>query len=542
MAKLKGLLITIGLLLMSDMVRSAIVPEGTVLRNNQEIVINNGGEPASLDPHKVQGILEAVIIRQLFEGLVERDANGNIIPALAVEWHSEDHNKKWFITLRQDAKWSDGSLVTAHDIVYSWQRLADPKTASPYASYLDKLKVANINEIIQGKKPPAALGIKALDDFHLVLTLSSPVPYAPAMWVSHSLVPVSKKVIEKFGDNWVKVGHFVSNGAYQLSERVLNEKLVFTRNPYYWNDKQTIINKATLLSLNSESTAFARYRANEIDVSESFPLESWSKLKSELADDIKVTRTIGTYFYVFNTQKAPFNQRDIRKALSLAFDRQIITDKVLLGMGQTPTYTFTPTYIKDGNEIQDPDYAKLSQVEKNQLAIQYLEKAGFTAKQPLTFSLLYNTSDSHKKIAVAMASMWKKNTGGRVNVVLQNQEWKTFLNKLNSGEFDVARSGWQAEYNNPTALQNNFLSNSANNDAKFYSEEFDKLIAQSYWAETDEERAKIYAQAEKVLVDSFAIMPIYNNVHIRLVKPYVKGFYTTDPQDYYYIKNLYLVQ
>lgn len=528
-------------LLFSQFSFAAVVPEGTKLRAKQEIVINNGAEPTSLDPHKVEGIPEAVITRQLFEGLVVRDQKGNIQPAVAVSWESNENFTQWTFKLRETT-WSNGEPLTAEDFVYSWQRLADPKTASPYASYLEKLKLNNATEIIAAKVAPQELGIKALDAHTLQLNLSSPVPYLPAMLVSHSLVPLHKATVEKFGDDWIKVGNFVGNGAYGLAERVLNEKLVFTRNKQYWNDKETVIEKATLLSLESANADVARYRANDIDMTNnSIPVELYPKLKAELPNELHTTRTIATYYYVFNNQKAPFNDIRVRKALNLALQRDLITEKVL-GMGQTPTYTYTPNYIGGGEKIQTPDYAALSQEEKNRQAVALLKEAGFDKNNPLKFTLLYNTSENHKKVAIAVTSLWKSNTGEAVQASLQNQEWKTFLEARNHGTFDVARAGWQGEYNNPTAFQNNFLTGSSYNDAKFSSKKFDELVEKSYYAKTDAERSDVYAQAEQALLEEFPLVPVYNYVNVRLVKPYVKGFTTTDPQDYYYIRNLYLTE
>lgn len=527
-------------ILLSQFTHAAVIPAGTKLKLKQEITINNGVEPVSLDPHKVEGIPEAVIIRQLFEGLTVRDSMGNIQPGVALHWESNEDFTQWTFTLRE-ANWSNGKPLTAEDFVYAWQRLADPKTASPYASYLEKLKLKNATEIISGTKPIKSLGIKAINPHQLQLELSSPLPYLPAMLVSHSLVPIDKNTIEKWGDKWVQIGHFVGNGAYNLAERVPNEKLVFLRNHHYWNDKETVINKVTLLSLGSANADVARYRANGLDMTaNSVPIELYTKLKAELPNELYTTRVISTYYYALNNEKAPFTDIRVRKALNLALQRNVITDKVL-GMGQTPTYTYTPNYIGGGEKIMMPDYAMLSQAHRNQQAITLLKEAGFDQEHPLKFTLLYNTSENHKKVAIAATSLWKLNTNNIVQATLKNQEWKTFLSELNQGNFEVARSGWQGEYNNPTAFQSNFLTNSSYNDARFSNAEFDALIEQSYYAKTSDERSQIYAKAEALLMSQYPIVPVYNSVNIRLVKPYVKGFTTTDPQDYFYIKNFYLV-
>ena len=195
--------------------QAADVPAGVQLAQQQNIVINNGTEVASLDPHKVEGIPESNIILNLLEGLVSTDANGHVVPAAAAQWENQDF-KTWTFHLRPEAVWSDGSPVTAQDFVYSWQRLADPKTGSPYASYLQYAKIENIDDILTGKKGPQSLGIKAIDDKTLQVTLSEPVPYFISMLSHTSLKPVKRSVIEKFGEKWTLPANYVGNGAYRL--------------------------------------------------------------------------------------------------------------------------------------------------------------------------------------------------------------------------------------------------------------------------------------------------------------------------------------
>lgn len=338
---------------------SAVVPAGTVLADKQEIALNNGDEPASLDPNKVEGVPEAQVIRQLFEGLVTVDADGNDVPGVAESWQSPPDYKTWTFKLRPDAKWSNGDPVTAQDFVYSWQRLADPKTASPYSSFLTYLQLENAQDIIDGKKAPSGLGVKATDDHTLVLTLSNPVPYAADLTSHTSLSPVNKKAIEKYSDAWVKKGNLVSNGAYTLADHVINEKVVFERNKNYWNDKDTVINKATFLAIPNPTTDISRYRAGDVNLTNNaIPSEQFAKLKKEIPNELSVGRMLSTYFYEINNAKKPFNDIRVRKALNLALERELITDKVL-GQGQTPTYVFTPPYILEGEQIKQPAYSTL---------------------------------------------------------------------------------------------------------------------------------------------------------------------------------------
>lgn len=521
---------------------AAKIPEGTQLADKQEIVINNGTEPQSLDPQKSEGVPEAQISYQLFEGLVTQDAEGNIIPGVALSWESTPDFKQWTFKLRPEAKWSNGEPVTAEDFVFAYQRLVDPKTAAPYSSYMTYMKVENAQDIINGTKKPEELGVKALDAHTLQLTLTDPVPYLIGMTSHHSTLPLPKSVVEKFGDAWVKKENFVGNGAYRLTKHVINEKIEFERSPTYWNDKETAINKATFLAIPLATTDVQRYRAGEIDITNyGLPTDSFQTLKKEIPNEVFVVRTLGTYIYEINNKKAPFDNINIRKALNLALDRNIITDKVL-AQGQTPTYIFTPTYISEGADIKQPSYSEQSMEERNAQAIKLLEEAGYSKSNPLKFTLLYNTNENHKKVAIAAASMWKQNTKGLIDVKLENQEWKTYLDTRHQGNYDIARAGWSADYNQATTFLNYFLSNSSNNTAFYKSKAYDDALATSYQANDEKGRMEAYAKAEQALAQDYAIVPIYNYVNTRLVKPYVKGYSGKDPQDNIYLRNLYITK
>lgn len=521
---------------------AAKVPEGTVLAEKQEIIINNGAEPSSFDPHKSEGVPEAQVSYQLLEGLVTRDSDGNIIPGVAESWQNTPDFKLWTFNLRKDAKWSNGEPVTAHDFVFSLKRLGDPKTASPYSSYLNYLQLENAQDIIDGKKSPDELGVKALDDYTLQLTLSNSVPYLVNMMTHQTMLPVPRAVVEKFGDAWVKKENYVGNGAYKLADHVINEKIVFERNPLYWNDKETVITKATFLPIENASTDVQRYRAGDLQITNyHLPPELFPTLKKEIPNEVFVTKTLSTYFYEMNLEKAPFNDVRVRKALNLALDRRILTDKVL-GQGQTPTYVFTPPYIAEGDRIQQPEYAKLDRKERNAQAVKLLEEAGFTKANPLKFTLLYNTNESHKKIAVAVQSILKKNTLGLVDVKLENKEWKTYLDARRNGNYDVARAGWAADYNQASTFGKYFLSNSSNNTARYKNPAYDAAINAAYNEQSAEGRATAYANAEAILAQDFAIIPMYNYVNPRLVKPFVKGYEGKDPQDSIYLRNLYIIK
>ncbi|MCK6926491.1 oligopeptide ABC transporter substrate-binding protein OppA [Enterobacter roggenkampii] len=517
---------------------AADVPAGVQLAEKQTLVRNNGAEVQSLDPHKIEGVPESNVNRDLFEGLLVTDVDGHPAPGVAEKWENKDF-KVWTFHLRKDAKWSDGTPVTAEDFVYSWQRLANPTTASPYASYLQYGHIANIDDIIAGKKPITDLGVKAIDANTFEVTLSEPVPYFYKLLVHPSVSPVPKSAVEKFGEKWTQPANIVTNGAYKLKDWVVNERMVLERNPQYWDNAKTVINQVTYLPISSEVTDVNRYRSGEIDMTyNNMPIELFQKLKKEIPKEVHVDPYLCTYYYEINNQKAPFTDVRVRTALKLALDRDIIVNKVK-NQGDLPAYSYTPPYT-DGAKLTEPDWFKQTQEQRNAEAKKLLAEAGYTADKPLTFSLLYNTSDLHKKLAIAVASIWKKNLGA--NVKLENQEWKTFLDSRHQGTFDVARAGWCADYNEPTSFLNTMLSDSSNNTAHYKSPAFDKLIADTLKNTDEAQRTELYSKAEQQLDKDSAIVPVYYYVNARLVKPWVGGYTGKDPMDNIYVKNLYIIK
>ncbi|MGI3450035.1 oligopeptide ABC transporter substrate-binding protein OppA [Citrobacter freundii] len=525
-------------LIAGNVATAAVVPAGVQLAEKQTLVRNNGSEVQSLDPHKIEGVPESNINRDLFEGLLISDVDGKPSPGVAEKWENKDF-KVWTFHLRKDAKWSDGTPVTAQDFVYSWQRLANPNTASPYASYLQYGHIVNIDDIIAGKKPVTDLGVKALDDHTFEVTLSEPVPYFYKLLVHSSVSPVPKAAVEKYGEKWTQPANIVTNGAYKLKDWVVNERIVLERNTNYWDNDKTVINQVTYLPISSEVTDVNRYRSGEIDMTyNNMPIELFQKLKKEIPNEVHVDPYLCTYYYEINNQKAPFNDVRVRTALKLALDRDIIVNKVK-NQGDLPAYSFTPPYT-DGAKLVEPEWFKWSQEKRNEEAKKLLAEAGYTAEKPLTFDLLYNTSDLHKKLAIAAASIWKKNLGA--NVKLENQEWKTFLDTRHQGNYDVSRAGWCADYNEPTSFLNMVLSDSSNNTVHYKSPAFDKLIADTLKVTDEAQRSELYSKAEQQLDKDSAIVPVYYYVNARLVKPWVGGYSGKDPMDNIHVKDLYIIK
>ncbi|MCG9683227.1 ABC transporter substrate-binding protein [Vibrio sp. Isolate23] len=514
---------------------AADVPAGTKLAKKQELVRGNGTEVASIDPHKTEGVPESHVIRDLLEGLVNQDADGNTTPGVAESWETTD-NKTFTFHLRKDAKWSNGDPVTANDFVYSFKRVVDPATASPYAWYLEMTTMVNAADIIAGKKDKESLGVKALDAHTLVVELETPVPYFVKMMGHTTVKPVHQATVEKFGDKWTKPENFVGNGAFVLDNWVVNERIELKRNENYWDNEHTVLDKVSFLPIENQVAEMNRFLSGEIQITNELPIEHFKRLKKEHPEFVSVKGNLCSYYYGFNNKKAPFDDVRVRKALSYAIDRNVVANAIL-GQGQKPAYFLTPE-ITAGFNPELPQYGSLSQKQRIAEAKELLAEAGFDKSNPLSFTLLYNTSENHKKIATAIQSMWKKSLG--VNVSLENQEWKTYLDTRRQGNFDVTRAGWCGDYNEASSFLSLMQSNNSSNDPKYHSKEYDEVMAKAMAATSDAEREALYVEAEKLLARDMPIAPIYQYVTSRLVSTNVGGYPSNNAEDKIFSKDLYI--
>ncbi|WP_241585193.1 peptide ABC transporter substrate-binding protein [Rosenbergiella epipactidis] len=527
-------LLGLGTLTMAD---AAVVPAGTTLADQQQITRGNGSDPATLDPQLAESNEAFNIILDSFAGVVALDSEGKVHPELAEKWDNQD-NKVWTFHLRPGLTWSNGQPITADDLVYSWQRLADPKTASPYQSYISAVHLLNADAVMSGKLPPSALGVKAIDPQTFQVTLSQPVSWFLQAAASPSFFPVNKKVVAQFGDQWTQPANIVVSGAFKPNKWVINERFVSVRNPHYWNNKTTVINQVTYLPIAEPSATLNRYQSGEIDITDTIPTVNFAQIKKAIPEQIKQTPLLGVYEYWFNMNKPPFNDPRVRMALNLAVDKSIITDKIL-GMGQKPAWTLMPLQI-GGETYQPTEIAKWTPAQRIAQAKKLLAEAGFSAEKPLKAELLYNTSQDHLKIAIALSSMWKKNLGAQIT--MRNQEWKTLIQTQHSGDFQLIRQSWLGDYDAPPTFLNNFMTGNTQNDGKYSNAAYDKLVNAAA-AEVDPVKAKAdYQQALDILSHDVPAVPLYYYVQNILVKPWVGGvsvsrlgFYKT--QDMYIRKH-----
>lgn len=530
--RITAIMLATGLAFFTTAVSAANVPEGTVLADKQELIRNNGSEPASLDPHKVESDVEFNIISDMFDGLVAVKPDGTIEPRLAASWENKGN---WIFHLREGITWSDGTPITAQDVVWSWQRLVDPKTASPYASYLGNMNIVNAGDIAEGKKAPDTLGVKALDDKTLEITLTQPTAAFLPMLAHPSLVALDKTLVTRFAEKWTKPEHFVSSGPYTLSQWIVNERIVGKRNPRYWDDAHTVINQVTYLPISSEAADVNRYRAGEIDITSTVPINQFALLKKTMPEQLNVSPHLATYYYELNTTRPPFNDARVRRALNMALDKDIIAGKVL-GQGQRPAWLVSQPEI-GGITLKNPEYASWPREKRIAEAKKLLAEAGFGDDHPLSFNLLYNTSESHQRIAIAAASMWKKNLG--VEAKLQNQEWKTMLDAKRTGNFDAVRYAWIADYDDATTFLNNYRTGDSSNTSRYSNPAYDAALLNAAKAPDIAARGRYYQQAEDLLAQDVPSIPVYHYVRSHLVKPWVGGF-TPDRLGYYFTKDMYI--
>lgn len=504
---------------------AAFIP--TARADTQHLTIGNGVEVATLDPHKALGVAESNVLRDLFEGLVITNPQGQVVPGIASHWQTTDYQRYQF-TLRDDVTWSNGDPITAEDFVYSFRRVLAADTASPYAWYLAAAHIRNAEAILAGKKPVTELGVQALQPNTLVIQLDRPVPYFIDMLSHTTFLPVHQASVTQHQDRWTQPEHLVSNGAYQLKQWVINEHITLKRNPRYWNNDDTAIDEVTFLALENPTSEMHRFLRGEIDMTSGVPLAQYDRLAREYPKHIFRKPRLCTEFYQFNTQHPPFNDPRVRQALAYAIDRDILTER-LLAQGQRSAYTLVPPTTQDYLDWTPP-YGQLSQKERDQHAKELLNQAGFNEQQPLTFSLLYNTSDQIKKIAVAISAMWQSVLP--VSVELVNQEWKTYLSSTEAGDYQVARLGWCADYNEASSFLN-YLHSDSSGGQHYQDPQFDKLLNNASNAETLANRVTMYQRSEALLVDTMPIIPLYFGIEVRLVNPDLHGYDLTTPTRIY---------
>lgn len=483
------------------------------------VIVNNLSEPETIDPALQTGHPDATIVIQLFEGLTSFDPKTlTPIPGVAEKWDISPDGYVYTFHLRTDAKWSDGQSVTAKDFQYTFTRLLDPKIAARYAYqgyYIKNGEKFNKGEI----KDASQLGLKAVDEHTLKITLETPTPYFLSLLYHTSMYPVRKDIVEKFGNDWTRPENIIGNGPFILKEWTMQKRMIMSPNPNYWDVKNVKPKKLIFYPIEDTLTGYKMYQADQIMFTTPAPLSEVEKLIANKDPEFIVSPLFSTYYYMINTTLPALKNKKIRQALSLAIDRDKIVTKILKA-GQIPAWTFVPPGIAKYISAK-PAFDKVDIVLAKKLLAEGLAEEGL--KEFPETKLLYNTSEAHKKLALAVTDMWRENLG--INIVPFNQEWKVYLKSESNMDYQIARKGWIGDYLDPNTFLDMYLTNGGNNNTGWSNAQYDNLIKSAAKEQDEEKRFKLLKDAESILIDEQPIIPIYFYVYEFLTKPYLKGVY-----------------
>lgn len=486
------------------------------------LLIGNGTELSTLDPQVATGQPEHMVLAAILEGLVAPDpANPDKpAPGAAASWETAD-SIHWTFHLQKEGRWSDGRPVTAHDFVWSYERLLTPALYAQYASMLYPLK--NAEEFNKGKiKDFSLVGVKALDDHTLQFTLVGPMPYLLGMLKHYAWFPVPRHVIEKFGSTtdrasrWTRAGNFVGNGAFSLKEWRFTHSITVEKNPFYWDAASVRLDKIVFLPISSDTTEERAFRDGQLHSTFSLPAPLVPEYREKHKDVFYGDPILSVYFYRINTTRPALKDVRVRKALSLAVDRQAIIDNILRA-GQQQAVGLTP-YPESLGYPQAPKVIKFDPAEARRLLAEagYADGRGFPR-----FDILINTNEAHRVIAEAVQEMWRKHLG--ISVGIHNQDWGVYLESQRKMDYSVCRAAWGADYPDPLTFLAMWKTGDGNNETGWSNARYDDLLRQSNLEGDATKRLNLLAEAESILLDEMPIIPFYWYVHVHAHRPELKG-------------------
>ena len=487
--------------------------------------VGNGAEPQDIDPQVITGDCEENIVLALFEGLVSYDPKDlHPVPGVAASWEISPDRLVYTFHLRDNAKWSDGEPVTARDFVRSYQRMLTPALAAQYA-YMIFNYVAGAKDYYDGKlKDFSRVGIKALDRRTLQITLLKPTPYMLKIMCHCSWLPVPAATIARFGGMdkkgtaWTRPENFVGNGPFVLKAWRPNQKLVVARSPTYWNRARVKLDEIDFYPVEDTDTEEHMFRTGQLDITYEVPRQKIPFYKRNHPGELSLAPFLSVYFYRCNVRRPPLDNVKVRRALALAINREKLVADVTKA-GEQPAYAVSYPGIAG----YFPRARLTGTVED---ARRLLAEAGYPGGRGFPpLELIYNTLETHRAIAEAIQQMWKQNLN--IDVTLRNEEWKVYLDAQETGNFQLARAGWSADYVDPNSFLDLWETGNGNNETNWSSPEYDRLIAASRAAKTEAERYAFYQKMDAILVDQLPIIPIYYYTRCRLVSPRVKGFWPT---------------
>ncbi|MFK0684626.1 peptide ABC transporter substrate-binding protein [Ochrobactrum sp. BD67] len=487
-----------------------------------ETVLNrdSGNDPSTLDQHHTMTVYEAALLNDLYEGLVTEDAKGGLTPGVAQSWDISPDGLTYTFHLRGNAKWSNGDPVTAGDFEYSLHRVMDPKTAAGYANVLYAIK--NAREINTGKLPLDQLGVEALDDHTLKITLASPTPYFLSLMTHQTTLPLNRKAVEKYGEKFTWAGNMVSNGAYTLESFTPNAKIVMKKNPYFWNAKTVKIDVVNWVPFEEPASCMRRFEAGEMDICGTVPAEQMDYIKSSLGRNLRVAPYFGTYYLAVKGEPdSKLRDPRVREAISMAIDRKFLAEKIRRGMmlpGNSLVPPGTENYVANAPML---DYKDQDMLDREDRARELLKEAGVTPGS-LSVKLRYATSVNNKNSMIAVADMLK-NIG--IEAVQDEVESTTYFNYLHEkGMYDFAYQAWIGDYNDAYSFLSLFTTGNYFNTSDWSNKDFDALVRKSETMTDAKARAETLAQAERILLKEVPIIPVLYPSSQALVSERVEGY------------------
>ena len=477
------------------------------------------GDPGTLDPQRAETVAEASVVGDMFVGLVTDDASGRPVPGCAESWTVSPDGLTYTFKLRDGLVWSDGKPLTSADFVYSFRRALDPATAAPQAGLL--FVIRNAEAVNKGKMPPEMLGVTAIDPQTVEIALNAPAPYLLEILANPIAYPVPSQVVNVDGRNWVKPGTIVVNGPFKLTSRVPGGPIRLERNPSFYDADTIRLDDVIYVPTEEDGAAVNQFRAGDLDIVSRVPMTRLGWLRENLPQDLHTAPYLAVYYLVLNNSRPPLNDTNLRLALSYAIDRKILASK-LLDTGAVAADGLVPPGTANYPAPYQPDYTKLSMADRLKKARQLIQQAGYGPNRPLEITIRYVTGDEREKVAVAIASMWRR---AGVVTKFQNAEAKVNFSAVRSGDFTVAYEGWQADYNDAGDFLYLLRSGSNNaNTSRYSNPDFDKLMNQADQAMNATDRAAILKQAEALAMKDQPVIPLFFSISANLVAEYVQGW------------------
>ena len=501
------------------------------------LLLGNGSEPESLDPHIATGVSAQRIISSLLEGLVvENPKTLAPEPGMAKSWKVSKDDLVWTFNIRENAKWSNGDPVTANDFVYSVKRVLSPGLGAQNAYMLYAVK--NAKEYNKGEiKDFTKVGVKAENRNTLKIFLSKPTPYFLSLLTNMAWLPVDSKVIGKYGKidqrgtKWSLPKNYVSNGPFKLKSWRINKNIVLLKNQDYWDAKNVKLNEVKFYPVKDNQTEERAFRSGQLHVTYTVPTNKIKVYEKESPNLIRVTPYLGTYYLIINVRKSLFKNAKLREALALALDRKSLAEKVVKG-GKKPAWSFTPPNTAGyyaGHLVQE----NVKQARK------LLAEAGYPNGKGLpTIQITYNTSNRNRRLFEAVQAMWRKNLN--INVSLVNKEWKVYLDTFKTKNFEIAGASWIGDYADPNTFLDLWETGAGNNRAGWSNKKYDLLIRQASTTRDQKKRFTCFKDAETILIDEAPIIPIYFYTSLALIKPSVHGW-NSNVLDHHPLKYVSLV-